>query len=174
MGQEIERKFLVTSDSWRAGSTEPGRRLRQGYVSRAPEATVRVRSDGTRGWITLKGKAKGASRAEYEYEIPLADADELLDRLCSGGRVEKTRHLREWHGLTWEIDVFEGDNAGLVVAEVELEREDQPVDLPGWVGLEVTEDHRYANSSLAERPYRSWGAPSAGGIRPADREDPRG
>lgn len=156
MGTEIERKFLVCSDTWRDGS--PGVLCRQGYLLAQAECTIRVRVMGDQGFLTIKGPTQGLARAEYEYPIPVAEADELLDRFCPSLRVEKRRHLREHAGHTWEVDEFLGANAGLVVAEVELERPDEPVPLPEWVGEEVSEDRRYQNSSLARRPYRDWGA----------------
>jgi len=154
VAKEIERKFLVSGDAWRGGS--PGTRIRQGYLSRQAERTVRVRSAGGKGTLTIKGKSQGATRDEYEYEIPASDADELLDRLCERPLVEKTRYLVPYGGLTWEIDVFEGDNRGLVVAEVELEDERQAVPLPPWILREVTQEARYFNSNLARHPFKTW------------------
>ena len=153
MGKEIERKFLVTGDAWRAGAA--GKRSRQGYLSSAKERVVRVRSDGEKGYLTVKGPTPGASRDEFEYEVPLADAEAMLDSLCERPVVEKTRHRVPFAGLTWEIDVFAGENEGLIVAEVELEGETQKIELPPWVGREVTGDPRYFNSNLAKRPFRS-------------------
>jgi CYTH domain-containing protein len=149
---EIERKFLVTGSGWRQGH---GVRLSQGYLNRDKERTVRIRLAGERAFLTIKGASSGATRAEFEYEIPVADAEELL-KLCDGPIIQKVRHTVAYKGLEWEIDEFLGDNAGLVVAEVELEREDQPFERPGWVGQEVTEDPRYYNSSLAASPYSTW------------------
>jgi CYTH domain-containing protein len=154
MGQEIERKYRVRGDAWRAGAQ--GLFFRQGYLSSDPERTVRVRQVGQRGLITVKGLARGITRAEFEYEIPVADAIRLLDELCLRPLIEKTRYCLPYGGLTWEVDEFHGENAGLVIAEVELEREDQFVELPAWVGEEVSADPRYFNSSLAARPYSRW------------------
>lgn len=154
MGKEIERKFLVTGDGWRSG--ESGTSFRQGYLSSAKERTVRVRADGKKGYLTVKGPSAGASRDEFEYEIPLADAQALLDTLCERPLVEKTRYRVPFGGLTWEIDVFGGENDGLVVAEVELRSETQRFELPPWAAAEVTDDPRYFNSNLARRPFRSW------------------
>jgi adenylate cyclase len=154
VGKEIERKFLVTGDAWRAGST--GRRIRQGYLSSAKERTVRVRTDGEKGYLTVKGPSTGASRDEFEYEIPLGDAEAMLETLCERPIVEKTRHRVAFGGLTWEIDVFGDENAGLIVAEVELGSETQKVDVPPWAGREVTDDPRYFNSNLARKPFRGW------------------
>jgi CYTH domain-containing protein len=156
MGTEIERKFLVRSDAWRKGP--PGVFCRQGYLLARDDCTVRVRVAGDRGYLTIKGPPEGLSRPEFEYPVPVADANELLDRFCPLLRVDKRRYLREHAGHTWEIDEFLGANAGLVVAEVELEQAAEPVALPDWVGTEVSADPRYQNSNLAQRPYREWGA----------------
>ena len=148
MAQEIERKFLVTGDSWKA-LVESSSLLRQGYLSSNAKATVRVRSwDDERAALTLKGKASGMTRAEYEYDIPMDDAREMLE-MAKPHVLEKRRHLVPFGGLTWEVDVFEGRHDGLVIAEVELTSEQQVVDLPDWVGSEVTDDNRYYNASLS-------------------------
>ena len=154
MGEEIERKFLVSGEAWR--QTAEGTRYRQGFLSTEPERTVRVRVAGPRGWITVKGKNLGARRAEFEYEIPVADAERMLDTLCKRPLIEKVRYVLAFGAHTWEIDVFEGDNAGLVVAEIELRREDEAFEKPEWVGDEVTGDPRYFNSNLVANPYRAW------------------
>ena len=154
MAHEIERKFLLTSDEWRSGVE--GRLYRQGYLSTEKERTVRVRIVGQRGVLTVKGLTRGISRLEFEYEIPLADATRLLDELCHRPLIEKTRYEVAHAGLTWEIDEFHGDNAGLVVAEVELAAEDQNIELPGWIGKEVSGDPRYYNSNLAQHPFSEW------------------
>ncbi len=153
MGIEIERKFLVRDRSVLVGSR--GTDYRQGYLSRDPERTVRVRLSGDRGFLTVKGRSHGATRAEFEYGIPAADAVSLLG-LCEGNTVDKTRHRIDHAGLTWEIDVFHGANEGLIVAEVELDSADRPVDAPDWVGDEVTGDPRYYNANLVAHPYRTW------------------
>jgi len=153
MGIEIERKFLVLDDRWRSGS--PSTTIRQGYLSRSPERTVRVRVAGDRAWLTIKAPGKGIARPEYEYEIPAADGAELLG-ICDGPLVEKVRHLVPYGGQTWEVDVFHGQNEGLIVAELELDNPDQGFDRPPWLGEEVTEDRRYANSQLAVHPFRTW------------------
>jgi CYTH domain-containing protein len=150
MGTEIERKFLVKSDAWKAAAA-PGVRYRQGYLCSDKERTVRVRVSGDQAWLTIKGLTRGSSRPEFEYPVPLQDGQQMLD-LCERPLLEKTRHRVDHGGLTWEVDVFEGDNAGLVLAEVELERADQPIDLPPWAGLEVTDDPRYYNVNLAKHP----------------------
>jgi len=154
MGEEIERKFLVSGEAWR--ETAEGTRYRQGFLSTEPERTVRVRVAGPRGSITVKGKNLGARRAEFEYEIPVADAERMLDTLCKRPLIEKVRYVLAVGAHTWEIDVFEGDNAGLVVAEIELRREDEAFERPEWVGDEVTDDPRYFNSNLVANPYRAW------------------
>ncbi|HEY6001013.1 MAG TPA: CYTH domain-containing protein [bacterium] len=160
MAKEIERKFLVTGDDWRAGA-DAGVAYRQGYLSAGADAacTVRVRLGGGRAFLTVKGPAAGAARDEYEYPIPPADAAEILERLCAGGTVEKVRHHVGFAGRTWEVDVFSGANAPLVVAEVEIEAVDAAVALPAWVGAEVTDDPRYTNAALARAPYSRWGRP---------------
>jgi CYTH domain-containing protein len=156
MGTEIERKFLVVGDAWRQGAI--GVLYRQGYLCTTPERTARVRVAGDKGYLTVKGSRTGVSRLEFEYPIPLEDAQAMLDALCVRPLIEKTRYRIDHGGLVWEVDEFAGENAGLVIAEVELEREDQEVSLPAWVGKEVSADDRYANSSLAERPFSTWGA----------------
>jgi adenylate cyclase len=154
MSLEIERKYLVEGESWRASGT--GTVYRQGYLSTVPERSVRVRVAGDKAYLTVKGAAAGAARAEYEYAIPVKDAREMLDNLCERPLIEKTRYQVEYRGLMWEIDEFTGENAGLLLAEVELESENQAVELPDWVGAEVTGDPRYYNASLVSRPYSSW------------------
>jgi adenylate cyclase len=156
MALEIERKFLVRHGVWRAPPA--GTRYRQGYLSTDPARGVRVRRAGGQAWLTIKGKTVGISRAEYEYPIPVADAIEMLDRLCLRPLIEKTRYRVEVAGLVWEVDEFDGANAGLVIAEVELADENQRIELPDWVGREVTADPRYYNASLVDRPFREWPA----------------
>ena len=154
MAKEIERKFLVRDNTWRGQGG--GKRYRQGYLSIVKERTVRVRTTGDKGFITIKGMSVGATRSEYEYEIPLADANEMLDRLCERPLIEKTRYRVSHEGLAWEIDEFEGDNRGLIIAEVELKDETQSVTLPGWIGQEVTGDPRYFNANLVANPFSQW------------------
>jgi adenylate cyclase len=156
VAMEIERKFLVKDDSWRAEAT--AERMRQGYLCSVEDRAVRARIIGDRAFLTIKGAKNGISRFEYEYEIPPEDAAEILDRLCERPLIEKTRHRLTVNGLEWVVDVFEGDNAGLVVAEVELEDEAQTIEMPAWAGEEVTDDPRYLNVNLAKRPYRLWTA----------------
>jgi adenylate cyclase len=159
VAREIERKFIVTGDAWRPGAR--GVPYRQGYLSAGAGAgcTVRARVAGDRAWLTIKGPAAQGARDEYEYLIPVADAEEMLEHLCTGGRIEKRRHRIPYAGHTWEVDEFTGENAPLVVAEVELDRIDAEVSLPPWIGLEVTDDPRYTNAALARRPYSRWGRP---------------
>lgn len=149
MGTEIERKFLVTDPSVVDGVT--GTVIRQGYLSRVKERTVRVRRMGDRAFVTIKGANVGARRSEWEYEIPASDADELL-LLCESPVLDKTRYVIDVAGRDWEVDVFAGANAGLVMAEVELDDEAAVVELPSWAGLEVTDDARYYNANLARVP----------------------
>jgi adenylate cyclase len=156
VGVEIERKFLVSDQSVVDGIA--GIRICQGYLSLDPERTIRVRLAGTRAFITIKGlsSARGTTRAEYEYEIPVNEAEELLDAMALGPLIQKTRYRRTVGRLVWEVDVFEGENEGLVVAEVELPSEGAAVILPDWVGEEVTGDPRYFNASLVMHPFRDW------------------
>ena len=154
MAQEIERKFLVAGDAWR--DLAEGVVYRQGYLSTDSDRTVRVRTVGAKGTLTVKGITVGATRTEYEYEIPVADADAMLDALCIRPLIEKTRHKIPFDGLVWEVDVFAGDNVGLVVAEVELSHEDQEFELPDWIGEEVTHDPRYYNANLIAHPFNTW------------------
>jgi adenylate cyclase len=137
---------------------QPGhrKRYRQGYLSTVKERTVRVRTAGDKGYITVKGISVGATRSEYEYEVPLADANEMLDRLCECPLIEKIRYRIPTGDLTWEVDEFEGENRGLITAEVELTTESQAVPLPDWIGAEVTGDSRYFNSNLVAHPFSQW------------------
>ncbi len=153
MGKEIERKYLVRSDAYKA--LAPGTLFRQGYLNSAKERVVRVRTMGDKAALTIKGVTVGATRAEFEYEIPLDDARQLL-AMCEQPLVEKTRYKVPHGGLVWEIDEFHGANQGLTVAECELQSEDQAVDKPEWVGDEVTGDPRYFNSNLIARPFSTW------------------
>lgn len=152
MPTEIERKYLVQGDGWRESVTSQTP-MRQGYFETGPASTVRVRIEGERAVLTIKGPTVGISRAEYEYEIPLDDARQMLDIFCEGRQVEKVRYYVRHAQKTWEVDVFEGANQGLVVAEVELERADEEVDIPEWVGEEVSHDSRYRNAYLARNPW---------------------
>ena len=163
MPVEIERKFLVEGDAWRNG-VRRHELFRQGYLAGSESCSVRVRVGGDCAWVGIKGRVLGASRPEYEYEIPVHEANEILDTLCVHGRIEKRRHWVPYAGHEWEVDEFLGCNAGLCVAEVELDDEAETFVRPPWLGLEVTQDARYYNSSLAERPWREW--PEAAGRAP--------
>jgi adenylate cyclase len=154
MPREIERKYRVKGNGWRDhGAGVP---YRQGYLSTVAERTVRVRLIRDKGWLTIKGITVGATRAEYEYEIPSDEASEMLDNLCERPLIEKTRYRVEHQGLIWEVDEFDGDNAGLIIAEVELDEEDQAIVLPDWVGEEVTGDARFFNANLIANPFTRW------------------
>lgn len=154
MALEIERKFLVRGQAWRRPDAPY---LCQGYLNRDKQRTVRVRIAGEAAWLTVKGPSQGAVRSEFEYAIPLDDARQMLS-LCEQPLIEKHRHLVEFDGMTWEVDEFLGENAGLVVAEIELQSADQDFARPGWLGEEVTQDARYFNSALAANPYSRWKA----------------
>jgi adenylate cyclase len=155
MPVEIERKFLVSGDAWRQ-SVSRSERFGQGYLATTAACSVRVRIGGERAWLGIKGRVVGMSRPEYEYEIPVAEAGEILRDFCAEGRIDKIRHWVEVGGREWEIDEFLGANAGLVVAEIEIEDEAAQFERPGWLGREVTNDVRYYNASLAQQPYRGW------------------
>lgn len=156
MAVEIERKFLVTNDGWRAAVKKSGY-YRQGYLANmSGNASVRVRIADDHANLNIKSMTLGVTRQEYEYEIPLQDAREMLDNLCIGPVIEKTRHLVDHGDHTWEIDVFNGDNDGLIVAEIELSSEDESFELPAWAGKEVSDDKRYYNVCLAQHPYKEW------------------
>ena len=154
MAQEIERKFLVKGDSWRA--LAEGTTYRQGYLNSVKERTVRIRTVGDKAFLTIKGLTVGATRTEYEYEIPMADCNAMLDTLAERPLIEKKRYKVGFGGLTWEVDEFFGDNAGLIVAVVELKSEEQTLKKPDWIGEEVTRDPRYFNANLIKHPYSKW------------------
>jgi len=154
MSREIERKFLVKSDAWKAGAK--GAVYRQGYLSSIKERVVRVRTIEEKGFLTIKGITQGVSRSEFEYEISVEDANVMLDNMCEKPLIEKKRYKIPVDGLVFEVDEFFGENAGLVVAEVELEDEKQKIDLPDWIGTEVSGDPRYFNSNLIRHPYTKW------------------
>lgn len=162
MALEIERRFLVTGDQWQPGAVAAS--VVQGYLSTSPGRVVRVRLTGGQGFLTIKGPSAGPTRSEFEYRVPADDAREML-ALCGEAVVEKTRWQVRHDGNDWVVDVFAGANRGLVLAEIELPGADHPFVLPPWVGLEVTGDHRYANASLAVRPFATFGDP---GPEPAD------
>jgi adenylate cyclase len=155
MPLEIERRFLVTNEGWRKRAGE-GARIQQGYIAIGDLASVRVRIRGkSKATLTVKSRTSTARRLEFEYAIPCEDAVALLP-LCLGSIIEKVRYLLRRRHLTWEIDVFEGQNAGLIIAEVELRDEKQPLELPAWLGQEITSQNCYSNANLAVRPFSSW------------------
>lgn len=154
MATEIERKYLVKAQLW--CPVAAGVNYRQGYLSSVAERVVRVRIAGGQGFLTIKGPTSGICRLEFEYPIPLSDAAVMLDELCERPLIEKTRYRENFGGRTWEIDIFHGDNDGLVVAEIEIPRVDERIQLPPWVGEEVSTDPRYFNSNLIAYPYRTW------------------
>jgi adenylate cyclase len=155
MALEIERKFRVSGDSWKPLVART-RRLRQAYLTKNGRLSVRVRIDGDEtGTLTIKAARSGLERHEYEYAIPLADAEELMHQR-EGSVISKVRHIVPISGFNWEIDVFDGENAGLVVAEIELDRADRTFERPDWLGEEVTGDRRFYNADLAKHPYMSW------------------
>ena len=155
MGKEIERKFLLQSDAWREEVRE-STRLVQGYLSRGDRSAVRVRIKGQEAHLNVKHSLDGIHRLEYEYEIPLKDAEELLEHVSLKPLIDKTRHCVERGDHLWEIDEFYGDNAGLVVAEIELGDADEAFERPEWLGEDVSLDERYYNSNLSKVPYTQW------------------
>ena len=154
MAKEIERKYLVKRDAWTPQGA--GIHFKQGYLNSQKERVVRVRIEGQTAKLTIKGVTTGVTRSEFEYALPLEDAAVLLDQLCEQPLIDKHRHVEVHGGRTWEIDVFHGDNEGLVVAEIELPSEDERPVLPSWVGEEVSSDPRYFNSNLLKNPYKNW------------------
>lgn len=157
MALEVERKFLLLNDDWRA-QVSRAQPMRQGYlVMTGAKSSVRVRLEGEKANLNIKAAVVGAARAEFEYEIPLEDAHQMLDTLCVG-EINKTRYYIEQDALVWEIDEFHGDNAGLIVAEIELNDPQQSFHRPHWLGQDVTDQHCYYNHALALRPFRSWNA----------------
>ena len=154
MAKEIERKFLVKGSAWKAAAK--GAVYRQGYLSSVKERVVRVRTIEKTGFLTIKGLTKGISRSEFEYEISVDDANTMLDDICEKPLIEKTRYKIPVGGLVFEVDEFFGENDGLVVAEVEIGDENQKIELPEWIGEEVSGDPRYFNSNLIRNPYKKW------------------
>ncbi len=154
MSVEIERKFLVLGSEWKALGQAVA--IRQGYLSTNPDRVVRVRIEGETATLTIKGRTKGFTRGEWEYVIPLVEADQLLNDLCERPLIEKTRTRIVHEGMVWEVDEFFGDNLGLVVAEIELESEEQTFAKPDWIAEEVTADVRYFNANLLRHPYTRW------------------
>lgn len=155
MGKEIERKFLVIGDDWRR---EGYSNYVQGYLSIDKERTVRVRITNGGAFLTIKGITRHATREEYEYPIPVSDAESMLRQLCLRPLIKKRRYRIKHAGMIWEVDDFQGENAGLVIAEIELDDEQQEFDKPDWVGKEITTDKRYYNASLVSAPYGTWDA----------------
>lgn len=154
MGKEIEKKFLIVSDDWRRLGT--GKTYCQGYLNSEKGRTVRVRTINDLGVLTIKGGNVGETRLEYEYDIPIDEAREMLRELCHKPLIEKTRYKIPFAGFIWEVDEFQGENDGLIFAEIELEYEGQKFDIPSWIGQEVTGDSRYYNANLVKNPYSNW------------------
>ncbi len=154
MAIEIERKFIIKNNEWHTPEIM-GLSMKQGYLTNSPESVVRIRMAGEQAFITVKGKTKGATRLEFEYEIPVTDALEMLE-LCQKPLVEKIRYMIYYRGFEWSIDIFSGSNQGLAVAEIELDSEEQCFEIPPWARREVTEDPRYYNSNLINHPFNSW------------------
>jgi adenylate cyclase len=155
MALEIERKFLVVNEGWRS-QIESEASLKQGYLAAQSKLTVRVRIADDYAQLNIKGPTTGFTRSEYEYQIPARDAEEMLDNLATGGVIEKIRYRVRCGGHVWDLDVFKGDNLGLILAEVELTAEDEDFEMPDWVGDEVSDDPRYYNAALASKPYTAW------------------
>ncbi len=155
MGLEIERKFLVDHEKWRQVVKPAGTNFRQGYLLNDDKRTIRIRVTGEQGFITIKGATSGITRREYEYKIPVKEGIELLDAFAVS-EVEKTRYRIEFAGKIWEVDEFAGDNAGLIMAEIELDNETETFAIPPWVTLEVSDDARYYNSNLSINPFKKW------------------
>lgn len=160
MATEIERKFLVINDGWREKVSRQDT-YRQGYLHRfdinEDKCSMRVRVANDKAFLNIKSATLGIQRTEYDYAIPIADANEMLDHFCCGSVIEKTRYFVTQNQHTWEIDVFDGDNAGLIVAEIELASADEDFARPDWLGEEVSDDPRYYNVCLVEHPYKAWG-----------------
>jgi adenylate cyclase len=155
MGIEIERKFLVKKDKWAQVVKTERSHFRQGYIISDPQKTIRVRLTDTEGFLTIKGQTVGVARPEFEYSIPKEDAQQLLDNFCSS-EISKIRHFIPHDGHTWEVDEFLGQNEGLIVAEIELQSEDEAFALPDWIDREVTSEKKYTNSNLSVKPYKNW------------------
>jgi adenylate cyclase len=154
MAKEIERKFLVDMNQWKPQGK--GAPIKQGFIRTAGHTVVRIRISGDKAYLTIKGKNTGSERSEFEYSIPVPDAEQMLRELCEPPFIEKTRYLTSHSGNTWEVDVFHGDNTGLNIAEIELDSVEQKIDLPPWVSKEVTDDPRYYNVNLVKQPFTLW------------------
>jgi adenylate cyclase len=155
MPTEIERKFLIDPDKWETVTKPIGKLYKQGYVLSEENRIVRIRVTDDRAYLTLKGATQGISRSEYEYAIPVDEGNEILKNFATSA-VEKIRYIIEFAGHTWEVDVFSGNNKGLIVAEIELQHEDEIFEKPAWVTAEVSHDSRYSNASLSVKPYKDW------------------
>lgn len=155
MGTEIERKFLIVSEAWRTDATDSVK-MTQGYIAETEFCSIRIRVAGERAWLNIKEMKLGMRRGEFEYPVPAEEGQDMLRRFCVGGLIEKVRHQVRHGDHVWEIDEFAGSNLGLILAEVELSSVDERIDLPPWVGEEVTDDSRYYNIKLAQFPYLEW------------------
>lgn len=155
MATEIEHKFTVVNDTWKE-NVKSQSYYKQGYLSSDKSCSIRVRISGDKAYLNIKSATLGVQRREYEYAIPTDDAEEMLEQLCEGPLIEKTRYFVDYAGKTWEVDVFEGDNKGLVVAEIELGHPDEPFEVPNWAGEDVSDDPRYYNVCLVKHPYKDW------------------
>lgn len=155
MGLEIERKFLVDHNKWDKLTKPAGKEYKQGYILSEEKRTVRIRVTDTSAYLTLKGAAEGISRSEFEYEIPKVNGEQILKEFATSS-LEKTRYNINYAGHLWEVDVFEGDNQGLIVAEIELQSEQEDFEKPDWITDEVSYDSRYTNASLSVNPYTAW------------------
>ena len=155
MAKEIERKFLVDTKKWDQLHKPKGKYIKQSYLSTDPSKTIRIRIYAAEAWIGIKGKIKGITRSEYEYQIPLKDAKEMMNEFGNKS-IEKNRYVIPFEGQLWEVDVFAGNNAGLIIAEVELNSENEHFITPDWVREEVTKDPKYLNVLLQEKPFNSW------------------
>ncbi len=155
MPTEIERKYLLRNDDWQLDA-DSGTQYEQGYIVGSDKGSVRIRTQGSDAFINIKSATLGIKRQEYEYAIPLNEAQEMLSSLCAKPLIKKTRYIVNVNGDKWEIDVFDGENTGLIVAEIELQSEDQSIELPAWCGQEVSDDVRYYNVNLTKHPYTKW------------------
>ena len=155
MGLEIERKFLIEKDLWYALSKPAGNMIQQAYLVNEPDKVIRIRTAGNSGYLTIKGPNVGATRLEYEYPVPVHEAEEIIDHFTTKS-IKKVRYKIEFDGKIWEIDEFFGENDGLIIVEIELKSQDEPFEKPSWIGEEVTSDLRYYNSYLIDHPYNSW------------------
>jgi adenylate cyclase len=156
LGIEIERKFLVSPEDFETIKFSGVRTIKQGYLANSKEKSVRIRIDDNRGYLTVKGGASGISKLEFEYDIPVEEAEEMLKKLTDGKLVEKKRYIYLQDAKVWEVDVFQGNNSGLIVAEIELKSEDEEITIPDWCGEEVSTDTKYINARLIDKPYKEW------------------